>query len=236
VAFFTLELGTVVGQDKPSMPWTDENGELVPVGFSPRSEAITYDRDSVRLAPPRQAATTNWPSYDWSFLATPTIVTMFVIGVAIAIGLMVWLFVSMQLGEHGVASEDTFRRRTIEESIKQLPFELDANFGDFRTPAWEAYQAGNLRRSLILLFSHVLVTLDQRNLVHLKKGKTNRQYLKELKHHPKLAGYYGDVMVPFEQAFFGDHPVDQSVCEKCWNELEPFQANLDSIKLGGGND
>ena len=81
--------------------------------------------------------------------------------------------------------------------------------------------------ALVFLFSHVLVTLDQAKLVRLQKGKTNRQYLRELSPSRPLIKYYGDVMVPFEQTFFGDYPITKDVFESCWQGLDDFQNEVD---------
>ena len=63
--------------------------------------------------------------------------------------------------------------------------------------------------------------------MRLKKGKTNRQYLRELSSNRSLAKYYGDVMVPFEQTFFGDYPVTKEIFEGCWQGLDEFQNSVD---------
>lgn len=234
----TLLLATnhsAVGQDQHEMPWVSDDGQLMPLGFKERPAAASNDRDAIEIAPVKivaPAVAANNAQYDWGFLSRPLLICLFVTGVLCIIGLMIWLFLFARLDDGGGALEQKHRSRSLEQSIKQLPFELEASFGDFREQALAAYRAGDLRKSLILLFSHVLVTLDQKNLVHLKKGKTNRQYLRELKPHPQLAGYYGDVMVPFEQTFFGNYPVEKEVCEKCWNDLDQFQADVESIKRG----
>jgi hypothetical protein len=224
-----------IAQNDFAMPWANDQGRVVPYGLKDRADAATKDRAAIKEAPVKTAppAPVNNAPYDWGFLSRPLLIWMFGVAILCIIGLMVWLFVSAKLGDGGGQYETQRQGRTLQESIKQLPFELDENVGDFREQARAAYRSGDFRKSLMLLFSHVLVTLDQKDLVHLKKGKTNRQYLRELKPHPRLAGYYGDVMVPFEQTFFGDYSVEKSVCEQCWNDLDQFQANIEAVKRGG---
>jgi hypothetical protein len=60
----------------------------------------------------------------------------------------------------------------------------------------------------------------------LKKGKTNRQYLRELQSHSHLSQYFQRVMVPFEDAFFGDHPIQQPVFDANWSDLDGFQERV----------
>ena len=118
------------------------------------------------------------------------------------------------------------RKKLLSESIEQLPFDLQAAGGDFRSLAQQAYQAGDLRRAFIFLYSHVLVTLDQNERISLRKGKTNRQYLKEVWEDPKLSTYFKSVMLPFESAFFGDHDPAPDQFERCRSGLDNFHSHL----------
>jgi hypothetical protein len=82
---------------------------------------------------------------------------------------------------------------------------------------------------MIYLFSHVLVSLDQKGHIRLRKGKTNRQYLRELRPYRPLANFYQRVMVPFEATFFGDHELEKQDFENCWIQLDQFQTDVDQI-------
>ncbi len=147
-----------------------------------------------------------------------------VIGVGfLIIGVLIWAMMRMETQE---LEDEVVPQRSMEESIKQLPFELDAPTGDFRQLAKAAYSAGNHREAMNYLFSHVLVTLDQTGLIRLRKGKTNRQYLNELRPHRRLASYYQRVMVPFEASFFGAHELTQADFAACWDGLDEFQSNV----------
>ena len=143
------------------------------------------------------------------------------------IGILIWAMLRMNsqpaLDDHELAPT-----RSIAESIKQLPFELEVPTGDFRQQAHAAYAAGDYQRAMTYLFSHVLVTLDQKGLVRLRRGKTNREYLRELRSQQPIANYYQHVMVPFEASFFGDHELSKPDFETCWQRLEQFQADVES--------
>ena len=123
--------------------------------------------------------------------------------------------------------DESVRRRSMAESIQQLPFELDGDSGDFRKAAHDEFLAGNYRKAMIYLFSHVLVSLDQQGHIRLRKGKTNRQYLNELRPYRSLANFYQRVMVPFEATFFGDHDLEKQDFEVCWNQLDDFHKDVD---------
>jgi len=143
----------------------------------------------------------------------------------VVVGVLVWAMLRMST-EPGGEDDDAVSQRTMAESIKQLPFELDVPTGDFRQQSQAAYAAGDYRRAMTYLFSHVLVTLDQKGLIRLRKGKTNRQYLSELRSIRPLADYYQHVMVPFEASFFGDHELSKGDFESCWEGLDTFQSDV----------
>ena len=243
--FCLLSTHSLVAQDLESMPWVDlESGEISPRGLGEREAAVTRDRDSIpeavikkkkkkKTAPGTAGAAgaaSTAPSAGLEFMGTVFVWTAVGALIGLLIGLLVWVImnsrIEMELGSDDISRPD----RSIAESIRHLPFEMDVAKGDFRQQAQAAYQSGNFRMALIYLFSHVLVTLDQAKLVRLKKGKTNRQYLRELSDSPPLASYYGDVMVPFEQTFFGDYPVTKDVFDNCWRGLDDFQSTVQAAR------
>ena len=239
LGFIWLQTPSLAAQDLQSMPWTDQDsGEPIPLGlqeqFQDRQPALTRDRSSIPKAPKRNATAWNW---NWRWLSGGfglIAYGLLFLGIALLLALIIWVFLNSRVEIGSGSNNDDFSRpdRSLAESIRHLPFEMDVTQGDFRQQAQTAYQAGDFRKALIFLFSHVLVTLDQEKLVRLKKGKTNRQYLRELSPSPPLVGYYGDVMIPFEQTFFGDYPITKDVFEQCWQGLNEFQ---DSVKTARAN-
>ena len=145
--------------------------------------------------------------------------------ILLVIGILAWAMLRMQ--SQPAVDVEAAPRRSMAESIKQLPFDLDSPTGDFRQQAHAAYVAGDYRRAMTYLFSHVLVTLDQKGLVRLRRGKTNREYLRELRAHQPISDYYQHVMVPFEASFFGDHELSKRDFETCWERHDQFQADVD---------
>ena len=235
--FCLLTTHPLAAQDLKSMPWVDqESGEISPTGLGEREAAVTRDRNLIPVATIKKknkaapAQTNPGTSMNFGFLGTVMVYTLSTIAAVALIALIVWVIINSRI-EIESGSDDLSRPdRSIAESIRHLPFEMDVAKGDFRQQAQAAYQSGNFRRALIFLFSHVLVTLDQAKLVRLKKGNTNRQYLRELSDSPPLVSYYGDVMVPFEQTFFGDYPVTKDVFDKCWQGLDDFQSNVKAAR------
>lgn len=236
--FCLLPTQSLFAQNLESMPWVDqENGEVSPVGVSEREAAATRDRSSIPVAPTRKkkapianAGPVNTGPSVFSGLGAVILYSCLAIGAVALVGLFVWIIMNSRIDLEAGPEETERPDRSLAESIRHLPFEMDVTKGDFRQQAHTSYQSGDFRGALIFLFSHVLVTLDQAKLVRLKKGKTNRQYLRELSPSPPLVGYYGDVMVPFEQTFFGDYPITKDAFEKCWRGLDDFQSTVKTAR------
>ncbi len=85
------------------------------------------------------------------------------------------------------------------------------------------YLDGNFAEAVIYLFSHQLVQLDRHHLIRLAKGKTNRQYLRELAGRSALGQIFAQTLVAFEDVFFGNHAIDRRRFESCWNRLDEFE-------------
>lgn len=90
--------------------------------------------------------------------------------------------------------------------------------------ASRCYQEGDFNEAVIYLFSHQLVCLDKNFLIRLARGKTNRQYLRELGQRDRLKRMQADTTVAFEDVFFGGHTIGQERFERCWNRLAEFEA------------
>ena len=88
------------------------------------------------------------------------------------------------------------------------------------------YREGNYSEAIIYLFSHELVELDRFALIRIAKGKTNRQYLRELGPSPPLRPPLELTMTAFEDVFFGRRALDRAGFEACWNQLPVFEQLL----------
>ena len=110
------------------------------------------------------------------------------------------------------------------DQVEALPFMADRSHGDLLGDAKRHYQQGNFSEAIIYLFSYELVQLDKSSLIHLAKGKTNRQYLREVSRVQQLRRLLESTMITFEDVFFGQHPLDRHGFEACWNRLSEFEA------------
>jgi hypothetical protein len=114
--------------------------------------------------------------------------------------------------------------RTLDaDQVEALPFMADRPNRDLLGEAKRHYQQANFSEAIIYLFSYQLVELDKSSLIHLAKGKTNRQYLREVSRAQSLKRLVESTMVAFEDVFFGQRPLDRHGFEACWNRLSEFE-------------
>jgi len=110
--------------------------------------------------------------------------------------------------------------------IEFLPVTPQGLRGDLLAEAARLYQEGNYAQAVLYLFSHELVQLDKHQLIHLAKGKTNRQYLREMPRIADLRRLLEQTMVAFEDVFFGHLPMGRARFEACWANVPRFEALL----------
>jgi hypothetical protein len=96
--------------------------------------------------------------------------------------------------------------------VAELPIDVDQRPEDLFTSARKMADNGDFRTACIYLYSHLLLTLDERQWIRLARGKTNRQYLRELKKNGPPQGVpqlFSEAMNIFEQTLFGEHTLDR---------------------------
>ena len=216
--------------NRKNFPWYEsETDTVVDLDRVDPGHAKTLERSKVSGYTPKQTqnanGANNWSAGWITSLFSSTVWVIIAVVFLAIIAILVWVFLQMENRQGSSTFMDEDEVEKMQERIKQLPFQLaQANdSGDFRDLAQQAAQRGDFSRATMLLFSHVLIQLDKNGLIELKRGKTNRQYLRELKPHHGLVQYYQRVMVPFEDSFFGDHDVARQVYESCWADLDGFQ-------------
>jgi hypothetical protein len=105
-----------------------------------------------------------------------------------------------------------------------LPLQIERPRGNLLDHVRECFEQGRYGEAMVYLFSYQLIELDKRQLIHLTKGKTNRQYLGELRGRMALRQLVEQTMVAFEDFFFGHHPIDRARFESCWTRLAQFES------------
>jgi hypothetical protein len=196
--------------------------------MSPRETELQRDQKwAGQNAPARPATTTGGQrvNYFGSVLQWLGITTLILL-----LGVIAYLIVTAFLKEE--VSESTTVRKVVEsrkdaDRVEALPFQVKTAAGDFLSEARRLYDAGNHSQAIVYLFSHELVELDKHHVIRLAKGKTNRQYVREARRRPNLAATLEVTMIVFEDAFFGKKTISREAFERCWQQLDSFQTELD---------
>ncbi|MHB8899383.1 MAG: DUF4129 domain-containing protein [Thermoguttaceae bacterium] len=142
------------------------------------------------------------------------------------LALLTWYLVRAFLKRDGTAetlldgqaeSPEEERRRieALPEPVRQRTRLLEA--------AERCYRDGNFDEAIIYLFSHQLVCLDRNYLIRLGRGKTNRQYLRELGARDTLRRILAETIVAFEDVFFGGRSIGRERFEACWDRRGQFE-------------
>ena len=226
-----IETGRRALRESNRYPWYDpKTDELRRVDVRADRSAENLNRQSQwQTRPPRPRTMPNWawPAWLSRFFQILAIVVALVI-----FGLLIWLLVwALMRSEANVevaagGSEAADARGDVDR-IENLPFQVKRPQSDLRGEAERHYREGNYREGIIYLYSYLLVQLDRRQVIRLTKGKTNRQYLREVRQRPELVPIFELTMIAFEDVFFGDHALSRSEFEECWNRLDEFHRLLD---------
>ena len=110
------------------------------------------------------------------------------------------------------------------DRVEALPFPIRSGRLDLLGEARRLYLEENYARAIIYLFSFQLVELDKNQVVRLTKGKTNRQYLRQIGPRRTLRELVEQTMVAFEDVFFGNHALERVRFESCWSRLDEFES------------
>jgi hypothetical protein len=174
---------------------------------------------------------TPWSMPDWLWTVLEVLGWTLLVMALVAVGY--FLVKAFLLAESGHASGEAVAEGTLGagdiDRVESLPFQLKAPQSDLLSEARRQYEAGNYRDAIVYLYSYQLVELDKHQLIRLTKGKTNRQYLREIRRRGDLFGLLRVTMLAFEDVFFGNHSLDRSRFESCWNGLDAFHQSLEQV-------
>lgn len=177
--------------------------------------------------------------WDWSFLDLFSgffssggqwiqVLGLGLLGVLLA--LLIYLMIRTVLGRQ--PAEDAGSRELDELAEKlddsrrfdALPSTAGRRKSNLLEEARRHYRDGDYQEAIIYLFSYQLVQLDKHQLIRLARGKTNRQYVRELGPRVELGYLLTMTMQAFEDVFFGNHSIDRVRFESCWLRLEEFES------------
>lgn len=240
LVLFLLFLGGMGtwGTGSPSPAEKDENA-VKTAGKALGSKSVLGERypwyssesDGTRFIPFEEIKQpSNWGS-DFSLAAVIFKWFMFFlmfIAFLLLLYLLVWLAYLYIPGlrkftEAGKAEDERKRR------IETLPIEAQEEIGDLLGAAIRAYERGDYKRAVVLYYSHLLVLLDQYEMIRLHRGKTNHEYALELSRYPSRLPHYQDTMFVFEKTYFGDYPLDLAEFEPIWSQRKSY---INLVKTG----
>ncbi len=229
-----VEAGREALRDGPRYPWYDRQAdELRRIDVSTSDSDAAGNRDSAWEDDGANRGTSAW---NFSFLGRTfwglmqvlawSLLVIILVGV---VALLVWAFLRSEIGTGGGAgeSEIAVQRASDVDRVESLPFQVKRPHSDLLEEARRQYEQGNYGEAIVYLFSYQLVQLDKRQVIHLAKGKTNRQYLREVRRRPRLFHLLETTMIAFEDVFFGHHELQRDRFETCWRGLDEFHQHLE---------
>ena len=93
-----------------------------------------------------------------------------------------------------------------------------------------ALKAENYREAVRMLFIKLLQVLVQEKSIEWKPEKTNRDYLKEMKHHTK-AEHFNNLVIAYDRIWYGSETIDKLFFDYLRADFEKFYStenvNLD---------
>ncbi|GAB6165161.1 hypothetical protein JCM19992_11610 [Thermostilla marina] len=191
----------------------------------PISSPPWYDRAADRVVPvrtPRPPAPRPGSFRIRAPASGPPLTTILVLIAILAIPILVLIaYFWLRDRETDVGrppAEKAPRRRQLED----LPEHIDTAIRDWEAAIREAVAKGDYRRAVVLLFGYELIELDKHDRIRLERGKTNRQYLRELRGMSFLRRFYEETMLLFEEVYYGSRDADPERFRRYYEQLPQF--------------
>jgi hypothetical protein len=221
-----VEAGRKVLSGSGRFPWYDRSQDGVRrLNAVPRSQADSRNRDSKWTKTGTQN-TGRMPRFSLFGAALQWLgLTLLVVLLGVIAFLVAKAFLKDEVSDR-VAHRKIIETGRDVDRVEALPFAVRKPTGDFLSEARRLYEAGDYSEAIIYLFSYQLVQLDRQHLIRLAKGKTNRQYLRELRQRPNLRAILETTVLNFEAAFFGRKTLSREQFERSWSKLDEFHAEL----------
>lgn len=179
------------------------------------------------LRPQKTRTRRNMPAWLWTFLEILGWTVLIMLLAAVAYFLIRAFLDAESENANGEAMMEGTLGAGDVDRVENLPFQLDTPQTDLLSESRRHYDAGNYKQAIIYLYSYQLVELDRHQLIRLTKGKTNRQYLREMRRRTDLSGLLQTTMFAFEDVFFGNHSLERGRFESCWSGLDAFHQSLE---------
>lgn len=218
----SVEAGKEAFRRSGRFPWYDrESDDLHRVDVEPQPNIAGQRDSSWEIG----KSNTSWDFNFGMWEDTSKVITIIIYVILIAL-IVALLVAVVRLASQANADQNDLSvsrsSRFDAARVDDLPFQLDGEAVDLLPLAEKFRAAGEFGKAIIYLFSYQLLHLDHHRLIRLARGKTNRQYLRELRSHRELQNILSSTMIAFEDVFFGEHPLGRERFEQCWNSLSAF--------------
>jgi hypothetical protein len=232
------ELGEAVEAGRDALrraedfPWYDREADDFRAVDLPDRQASDENRKSRWEYGKRRTTSLNpnlpRPSF-FSGLLNALVWMLVILLIVLLVAGVVWAFMKAEGRKTGAASEDADDLPVVGEAdrIEKLPFKVARPQSDLLAEARRHYEAGRYGEAVVYLFSYQLVQLDKHQFIRLAKGKTNRQYLREVRPQAELRSMLERTMIAFEDVFFGHRELARDRFETCWSQLDAFHQKLE---------
>jgi hypothetical protein len=215
-----VEAGRDALRDTGSYPWYDAGADDVRRIEVEDKKATSSSNSTTGPTSPSMFASGDW--------FTP----LAWVGIALLLAALIYLLVRMYLLReyHAIRAADAESDEDTSDEIarvEELPVKIRRPVSDLLSEAQRQYDAGNFAEAIVYYYSHQLVQLDRRQLIRLTKGKTNRQYLREVAVRTGLFDLLSQTVQMFEDVFFGRHALSRERFESVWRRQDEFDSLLE---------
>jgi len=219
-----VEAGRKALASRGNYPWYDPVQDTVRrIDVQTPQESATHRNSTWEPAPPPAQI----GSMDWSWLRGLAWTAMLVLLLVVLV-LLVRAFLNHEAGqEERPDLASAAETQSDADWLESLSFPVPHGRSDLLAEAEHLHQAGRYSEAVIYLFSYQLVQLDKHQFLRLARGKTNRQYLREIGPRSDLRDILSRTVVAFEDVFFGQHDLNRERFEACWSRLDEVHHRLE---------
>lgn len=223
-----VDMGRRALERRSHMPWYDDQADaLRQLEVAPEEDdASRLSRWATNDTPRRPATRRDW-SLLWLILRGLTWTFL-----ALLVGAIIWglIWAAMRLSRRDEAPRTVVSEvHTPAARLEDLPLPVAPDLTDLLAAARACRAAGDLGTAIVYLFAHQLMELDKHHLIQVTQGKTNRQYLGELRTHPHLVDLVRPCMLACEEVYFGHHSLSPQRFDTCWENLDRFHQQLELL-------
>ncbi len=212
-----------------AFPWYDDQQDrLRRLDVQPEVEPAVH-RDSTWHTTPRKTGDWSWlpelPGWIGQLFRV-LIWTALGLGALVLVGLLVRAYLARDPRRVAAGGRGAPDAGADADQIAEWVLPVPAPNRDLLDETRRRVAQGDYTHAILFLFAYQLQTLDRHGLIRLARGKTNRQYRDELAAEPQLRAIFQQVLVGFEDVFFGHHRIEKERFEACWSQLDTFHHHI----------